>query len=65
MYNFIDFNQKRKFGIEIEFNSFDGRDFRKNPLDKGEMPLGIDYIADLVNKNTDRNVKIDKYLFIV
>lgn len=34
-------DSKRRFGVEIELNSKDGRDFKKNPLEKGEHPLGM------------------------
>ena len=39
---------QKKFGIEIEFNSFDNRDFLANPLPYGEMPAGINEIASLI-----------------
>lgn len=38
----------RKFGIEIELNSFDKRDFKKNPLGKNELPEGITTISNLI-----------------
>jgi hypothetical protein len=38
----------RKFGVEIELNSFDQRDFKKHPLNKNEYPLGMDYISNLI-----------------
>lgn len=37
-----------RFGVEIELNSPDGRNFFKNPLSKGEMPAGIDVAAKAV-----------------
>jgi hypothetical protein len=40
----------RKFGIEIELNSFDKRDFKINPLFKKEKPEGIEYVAGLLEK---------------
>ena len=46
----------RKFGIEIELNSFDQRDFKKNPLAKNEKPEGIDYLFDLLKCN---NYKVE------
>ena len=36
----------RNFGVEIEINSFDQRDFREQSLHKGERPEGMDYIFD-------------------
>jgi hypothetical protein len=41
--------QEDKFGVEIEINAFDNRDFIKNPLQKGEFPKGIDEIVDLIS----------------
>ena len=38
----------RKFGVEIELNSFDKRDFKLNPLAMNEFPKGMDYIANLI-----------------
>jgi hypothetical protein len=38
-----------RFGVEIELNSLDGRDFIKNPLSYGEAPSGINLVADLVS----------------
>lgn len=32
---------KRNFGVEIELNSQDCRDFKSNPLERGEQPLGM------------------------
>lgn len=40
----------RKFGVEIEINSMDNRDFKKYPLSYGEMPKGIEYVCELLNK---------------
>lgn len=37
-----------RFGVEIELNSLDGRNFVKNPLARGEMPAGIDRVAEVV-----------------
>lgn len=48
----------RKFGVEFELNSFDNRDFKLNPLKTGELPLGVNYIADLLTKNTENIVEI-------
>lgn len=41
----------RKFGVEIELNSFDQRDFKKDPLAKNEKPEGMDYVFDLLKSN--------------
>jgi hypothetical protein len=48
----------RKFGVEIELNSFDQRDFKKYPLGKNEYPSGIDYVCSLI-KNLGFMVRID------
>lgn len=40
----------RRFGVEIELNAFDNRDFRKFPLRKGELPEGIHYVGNLITK---------------
>lgn len=37
-----------KFGIEIEFNSFDNRDFLLNPLSYGDLPQGINEFASII-----------------
>jgi hypothetical protein len=39
-----------RFGVEIELNSPDLRDFVKNPLKSGEYPSGMDRIASIVSK---------------
>ena len=55
------FNYDRRFGVEIEVNALDGRDFVKHPLHSGELPLGIDYIGDLLRENTRKPVIINKW----
>lgn len=40
---------KNKFGLEIEINSFDNRDFLNSPLRKGELPEGIHDIVKIIN----------------
>lgn len=37
----LKFDSKRNFGVEIELNSKDSRDFKKRPLKRGEHPLGM------------------------
>lgn len=37
-----------RFGVEIELNDLDGRDFSADPLRPGEMPKGYDLVVDLV-----------------
>ena len=50
----LGFVSSRKFGIEIELNSFDG----KNKPDDGGKPSGIDYVAQLINSNTDEGAEV-------
>lgn len=38
-----------RFGVEIELNSMDSRDFIKNPLGRGELPSGIERISRIVS----------------
>ena len=57
----LSFAYGRRFGVEIELNAFDNRDFRKNPLRKGELPEGIHYIANAIAKLLDTQVDITKW----
>jgi hypothetical protein len=43
---FLKFDSNRKFGVEIELNSLDKRDFKKRPLKNRERPEGTRYISD-------------------
>lgn len=43
----------RRFGVEIELNSFDGRDFKQFPLGRFQMPAGIHTITNLVKTQTN------------
>lgn len=38
-----------RFGVEIEIDAFDGRDFLSSPLRPGELPEGVRQVADLVS----------------
>lgn len=38
-----------RFGVEIELDSLDGRDFSDRPLSPGEMPAGSDLVAGIVS----------------
>lgn len=49
-----------KFGVEIEINSFDNRDFVSNPLKRGEIPNGINEVFDLIYK-LDLKVEIQNW----
>ena len=44
------FNYYRRFGVEIELNSLDKRDFKLYPLKPGEMPAGIYEIGLMVSE---------------
>lgn len=58
---FLSWNYDRRFGLEIEVNASDGRDFIKMPLSEGELPKGIDYIADIIKENTKNRVSVEKW----
>jgi len=47
----LKYDYKRRFGVEIEVNSLSGRDFIDYPLDKNELPDGIEYIGEKIVKN--------------
>lgn len=51
----------RRFGMEIELNAKDGRDFVSHPLNYGELPSGIHYISAIIGKITKSPVVIDKW----
>jgi len=59
--NLITFNSHRRFGVEIELNAFDDRDFRAAPLDRGELPEGIHYIAALLSEIFREKVEVRKW----
>ena len=47
----LTYDYKRRFGVEIEVNSLDRRDFIADPLRKGKLPEGINYIGEIITKN--------------
>lgn len=59
----IDFNYNRRFGVEVEVNAMDKRDFQLNPLDRkaGEYPNGIHYVADVVMKTLKKPVRVGSW----
>lgn len=57
----ISFDYNRRFGVEIELNALDNRDFKRTPLKKEEMPLGVEYIGNLITKITNFPVQIRKH----
>lgn len=54
----IKFDYIRRFGIEAEYNAFDGR---SRPEMVGDSPAGIDYIGNIVNNTVKKHVEIRKY----
>lgn len=56
----VSLNYTRRFGVEIELNSFD---FRNRPInyDEGVPPEGIYYVADLVQRNISDRVVVQKW----
>jgi len=52
------FDYPRRFGVEIEINSFDGLD---KPADRNTLPSGIHYVGNLVTKTTKKYTEIRKY----
>lgn len=56
----IAFKYARRFGMELELNSLDKRDFNAHPLDHGanEQPKGIDYIAEIIQAGINKPVEI-------
>ena len=55
------FTYGRRFGVEIELNSFDNRNFKDNPLAKGELPKGIEYVGQKVLGLLGEEVEIKKW----
>lgn len=43
-------NCHRRFGVEIEVNALDGRDFITSPLADNEIPVGIDYVGESISR---------------
>lgn len=56
----LNLNYVRRFGVEIEINSFDGRN-RPIGYEDGVLPEGIDYVGSLVNKITHERVVVHKW----
>lgn len=54
------FDTLRRFGVELEINAFD---MRNRPLgyEDGELPAGIHFIGNLVQKTTKQKVLIHKW----
>lgn len=50
----LSFSSERRFGVELELNSFDG----KSRPDQGQKPAGIDYIGMLVRRNSKEGVEV-------
>jgi len=56
----LNLNYVRRFGVEIEINSFDGRN-RPIGYEDGVLPEGIHYIGNLVQKLSEEKVLIHKW----
>lgn len=56
----INCESNRKFGVEIELNTFDGL-IKKLDRDKGEIPSGSDVIALLIKNTVRQNVEIQSW----
>jgi hypothetical protein len=54
-------NRNRRFGLEIELNAFDGRDFVRFPLGRGELPKGMEYVCNLIRNSIDPRVMATSY----
>lgn len=57
----LSWDYTRRFGLEIELNALDGRDFVTDPLLQGELPYGINYIGNIVKEVTKKPVYLDKW----
>lgn len=53
-------NYARRFGVEIEINSFDSRN-RPVHCQEGNLPDGIYYVGNLVQRFTDDHVVVQKW----
>lgn len=56
----LNLNYLRRFGVEIEVNSFDMRN-RAIGYEDGKLPEGIHYVGNLVRKITEERVLIHKW----
>jgi len=57
----LSFNCERKFGVETEICDFSHRDFKKHPLERGELPDGIDHIACLLGETLKTQIQTNKW----
>jgi len=57
----LTFRYNRRFGTEIELNSFDRRNFRENPLARRELPQGIHYVGNLLADFLGEKVTINRW----
>jgi len=53
----LSFNSQRRFGIELEINSFD----KKSRPESGKRPAGIEHVARVVQENTEEGADIKDY----
>jgi hypothetical protein len=54
----LNLNYVRRFGVEIEINSFD---MLNRPMEDGMLPAGIYYVGNLVQKTSQEKVLIHKW----
>jgi hypothetical protein len=59
--NILEYNYNRRFGVELELNAFDQRDFKKNPLKVFEHPAGIHTVTNLVKTETGMWTETEHY----
>lgn len=59
----IDCKSIRRFGVEIELNTFDG-DIKKTNIETKQIPTGMDYIACLVKEASRDSVQIVHWSYI-
>lgn len=57
---YLNFSTLRRFGVELEINSFDMRN-RPIGYEEGKLPEGIHYVSNLVRKITNERVLIHKW----
>lgn len=53
----LSFDSKRRFGVELELNSADGR----NRPEQGKRPLGIEHICRIVQENCEEGAMIKEW----
>lgn len=57
----LSWTSHRRYGVEIETNADDRRDFQEFRLHDGELPLGVHRIGLLINNKIHKEVLIDRW----